>query len=305
MSELYRNRHYTIGDLRLSPLTPVIGAMVEGIDLRSESTPEGTAALREAVRRHKVLFFRGQDLSLPELVAFGERFGPLDAQAGAAPPLAAPAAEPHARHPALRVFDYGPSQRGREAFWHYDVLPNRRPARGAILRARVVPEVGGDTLFCDLGAVYDGLPADRKERLEDAIGVHDFAFPRQLARFRGRPEAEVMALLPEVPLDEIPLVRTRSADGTRMLFANPGFLVRIKGRREDESREIVDDLRTRVARPDVQCRFRWRPGDIAVWDNRACLHYATNNYWPERRTMERLTLIGDEDLAGPGNSFAA
>src|SRR5262249_38068798 len=213
-----------------------------------------------------------------------------------APAAAGPGAtgsSTHPAHPEVRVFHYDGSQKGRENFWHFDVMPDRQPAYGALLRARVVPAVGGDTLFCDLAALSLGLPAALRRRLEDAVGIYDLVFPRQLARFRGVPEAEVMALHPDVPLEEVPLVLTRAVDDRRVLFVNPGFLVGIKDMPAYESRALLDDLRAREARPELQCRFRWQPGDIAFWDNRACLHYATNNYFPHRRTMERLTLTDE------------
>jgi taurine dioxygenase len=141
--------------------------------------------------------------------------------------------------------------------------------------------------------VSGSLPEALRARLEWAVGVYDFVFERQLARFRGKGEAEAMALCPAVPLEEIPLVLPGPGGRGNLLLVNPGFLVGIKGMSAEESREALGEMRSAIARPDSQCRFRWDPGDIAFWDNRACLHYATNNYWPERRTMERLTLLDE------------
>lgn len=314
---LYFTARYALGALIVEPLTPLIGACVSGIELGAPLADADRVSIREALRRHKVLFFRGQTLPLAALVAFARRCGTLqiytegDAAASA--------------HPEVKVFDYGPEQRGREAFWHFDVLPNRRPARAAILRARMVPEVGGDTLFCDLTAVYDSLSPAVRARLDPAVGLYDLVFERQLARFRGRPESEVMAIRPDIPLEPLPLVITPdgavAGDGAgddadagvsgsasvsggagaarKALFVNPSFLVRIDGWSADESRALLAELREKIARPDFQCRFRWQAGDIALWDNHACLHYATSNYWPRRRTMERLTLLDFADSDTP------
>ena len=290
MEEPYLQREYAIGRISVAPVTPVIGAVVGRVDLRTALSLSDTAAIGEALRRHKVLLFHRQALSLSELVAFGRAFGTLQCYTPAAAPVDVASAETPRSHPEVHVFDYGESQRGRENFWHYDVLPNRRPALGSILRARVVPDVGGDTLFCDLAAVYDSLPDARKARLEDAIGIYDMVFERRLARFRGRAEAEVMTMSDD-PLPEIPLVVQRIPGGRKVLFVNPGFLVGIKGMSAQESRQIADDIRARIDRPEFQCRFRWEADDVAFWDNRACLHYATNNYWPARRIMERITVI--------------
>lgn len=284
---IYLKGEYELRGLRLAPLTPLIGAMVQGVGLRTELSPDTKAAIAEALRRHKVLFFRGQELSSSEFVAFGKRLGPLLSHG-------LTGGDVHSVLPELKIFEYGETRRGREAFWHFDVLPSRKPARASILLARLVPEVGGDTLFCDLGAVFDGLPGADKALLAEAIGIYDFVFDRQLARFRGKTEAEVMAMSPQIPLEEIPLVLTHPGDGRKVLFVNPSFLVGIKGMNDEECRTILANLRTRINQPEFQCRFRWQAGDVAYWDNRACLHYATNNYWPARRTMERLTLL-DED----------
>ena len=278
-----------MGPLSVFPLTPTIGAMVEGLDLCLPLSTDVVTGAREALQRHKVLFFRGQQPLLEDLVRFGRCFGPLQRYA-AGPFAEGPVGERgDPRHPEVRVFEYGPSRRGREAFWHFDVLPSRRPAGAAILRAKVVPEVGGDTLFCDLAALYDGLPPGLRARLEGANAVYDLVFERQLARYRGRSEAEVMALRPEIPLETLPLVRTR-ADGTKVLLINPAFVVAIEGMSAPESKEVLSELRERIARPEAQYRHRWQAGDVAFWDNQACLHYATNNYFPARRTMERVTV---------------
>lgn len=286
----YFSRTYDLGPLRLAPLTPLIGAEADGVDLRAPLPPEARAAIGEAMRRHKVLFFREQALARAELVAFARGCGTLLTYA-----------DGDRAHPELKVFDYGAAQRGREAFWHFDVLPSRQPARAAVLQARLVPDVGGDTLFCDLAAVHASLPEALRARLENAVGRYDVVLERRLARFRGRPEEEVMAIRPEVPLDAMPLVHAPNAahgDARPILFVNPGLLVGIDGWSAAESRELLADLRERIARPDFQCRHRWRAGDVALWDNLTCLHYATNNYWPQRRTMERVTLLDLRGLHG-------
>lgn len=300
---LYLTGRYALGALIVEPLTPLIGACASGIDLGAPVADADHASIREALRRHKVLVFSGQAVSVEALVAFARRCGTLQIYTdGGGDPTPQPRAARagSAAHPEVKVFDYGPERRGREAFWHFDVLPSRQPARAAILRARVVPEVGGDTLFCDLTAVYDALTPAVRARLETAIALYDLVFERQLARFRGQPEREVMAIRPEVPLEPLPLVIAPYRDERKALFVNPSFLVRIEGWSAEESRALLAELREKIARPDVQCRVRWQAGDIAFWDNHACLHYATCNYWPRRRTMERLTLL---DFAGEPSAY--
>jgi taurine dioxygenase len=284
-------RQYGIGGLSVEPLTPVIGARVQGLDLSGPLGARQKGWLAEAVRRHKVLFFRAPGLTLDALVAWGRALGTLQSYAPASALLEDRRPAAYRDHPEVQVFEYDETQRGREAFWHFDVLPSRRPARAALLRARVVPEVGGDTLFCDLEAVYASLPAALKSRLDGAVALYDLLFERRLARFRGLPEAEAMALAPD-PLLEMPLV-TRPSRGAKVLFLNPAFLVGIKGLPEDEWRSIAADLRARIDRPEFQCRHRWRTDDVALWDNHTCLHYATNDYWPRERLMERVSVVDE------------
>jgi taurine dioxygenase len=288
----YLKRQYPIGDLTVAPLTPTIGAAISGIELAAAPSPAEIEAVREALRRHKVLFFRRQQLTVSEFVAFARAFGPLQTYGCFSTDGSPTDKGAMHQHPEVHVFEYDASRRGKEAFWHFDVLPNRRPARAAMLRARIVPEVGGDTLFCELETLYQGLPPSRKDRLEDAVGVYDLHFERRLARFRGKSEREVMALSDE-PFFEAPLVVRRPCDGRKVLFVNPAFLVGIKDAVPTESEAIAADLRARIARPEGQCRFRWDIDDVAFWDNGSCLHYATNDYFPGRRVMERVTLLDD------------
>lgn len=278
----YLEHEYTLGPLVVRPLTPLVGAGLSGLDLRRPPDLQIIAALAEAVRRHAVVFCQAPGLEAREMVAFARTLGTLQEYA------AVPA---HAGLPEIHVFDYDASQRGREAFWHFDVLPTRRPARAGLLRAREVPAVGGDTLFCDLRAVYASLPTALARRLEGAVGLYDLVFERRLARFRGAGEAEAMALSDE-PLQELPIVVTLPY-GAPVAYVNPSFLVGIAGMARDEWLAVAAELRARVDRPEFQCRHRWRTDDVALWDNRACLHYATSNYWPCRRTMERVTLTDE------------
>lgn len=290
-------REYALGSLRVWPLTPLIGATLDGVDLSRPVAADVRAAISEALRRHRVIFFHGQHVPAARFVEFGRSFGRLQTY------VELPGVAPR-QHPELHRFEYSSSERGREAFWHFDVLADGTPARATLLKAEVVPEVGGDTLFCDLCAVHESLPASLRERLEGALGLYDQVFERRLARFRGRPEDELLALS-RAPLQEFPLVLTRPSDGAKSLFVNPSFLIGISGLEPAEAAEIASDLRARIARPEFQCRFRWRAGDVAFWDNHTCLHYATNNYVPERRVMERLSLATFADDAGASSAAPA
>ncbi|MBI0381717.1 TauD/TfdA family dioxygenase, partial [Streptomyces albiflaviniger] len=164
-----------------------------------------------------------------------------------------------------------------------------RPALGAVLQLREVPPVGGDTMWADMAAAYDNLPAEVKERVDGATAVHDvipgfvrFYGPERLAPFQE--------MFPPV---EHPVVRTHPETGRRMLFVNTSFTTRITGMEREESDRLLSFLCRQAHVPEYQVRFHWQPGDIAFWDNRATQHYAVNDYAPHRRVAERVAIEGD------------
>jgi taurine dioxygenase len=159
----------------------------------------------------------------------------------------------------------------------------------SILRAVEVPPIGGDTLWADMYAAYEGLSTGMRAFLDGLTAIHDFlpAFGPHLA---PGALAEMRATFPQV---EHPVVRTHPVTGRKLLYVNASFTVRIVGMGLDESHALLDFLTTRAATPEYQCRFRWRPSSVAMWDNRCTQHYANQDYWPQRRVMQRVTIIGD------------
>ena len=280
---------YFLGQLHVAPLTPSIGAMVSGLDLRAAANDD---EVREAVRRHKVVFFRAQDLSTLDFVAFGRRFGTLQRYGAdpAGPGASGSGTDP--AHPEIRVFEYDASRRGRENFWHFDVMPDRRPARGAILRARVVPAVGGDTLFCDMYAAYEGLSDRIRRSLDGLRAVHDFT--RTFGRLMSA--EELAKKQQEFPPAEHPVVRTHPETGRKGLYVNAAFTSHIVGLEPTESDRLLELLYRQATVPEYQCRFRWRRHSVAFWDNRAVQHYAASDYFPSPRLMERVTIVGDRPI---------
>ncbi|MBD3002818.1 TauD/TfdA family dioxygenase [Streptomyces sp. 5-10] len=262
------------------PLGRVIGAEIRGLDLSRPLEPALREELNRALLEWKVLFFRGQHLTSEQQRGFARHWGELETN----PLLAAGSSEDVVR------FDKASGATPTfENVWHTDVTFRTRPALGAVLQLREVPPVGGDTMWADMAAAYDNLPAEVKERVDGATAVHDvipgfirFYGPERLAPFQE--------MFPPV---EHPVVRTHPETGRRMLFVNTSFTTRITGMEREESDRLLSFLCRQAHVPEYQVRFHWQPGDIAFWDNRATQHYAVNDYAPHRRVAERVAIEGD------------
>ncbi|MEU1949640.1 TauD/TfdA family dioxygenase [Streptomyces sp. NPDC020125] len=263
------------------PLGRVIGAEIRGLDLSRPLEPALREELNRALLEWKVLFFRGQHLTPERQRGFARHWGELETN----PLLAAGTSEDVVR------FDKGSGATPTfENIWHTDVTFRTRPALGAVLQLREVPPVGGDTLWADMAAAYDNLPAEVKDRIDGATAVHDFI--PGFARFY---EPERLAPFQEMfPPVEHPVVRTHPETGRRMLFVNTSFTTRITGMERAESDRLLSFLCRQAHVPEYQVRFHWQPGDIAFWDNRATQHYAVNDYAPHRRVAERVAIEGDQ-----------
>ena len=271
-------RHFT-----LEPLSPTVGAEIGGVDLGRPLDDATLAELRRALLEYKVIFFRDQDITTEEHLAFARRFGELEVH-----PFA-----PHKDgYPEVLLLEKNDQVGGYENVWHSDVTWRLQPSLGSVLRALEVPQVGGDTLFCDMYAAYDGLDDDVRASLEGLRAVHDFTYT-----FGRLLDADTLAKRQkEFPPAFHPVVRTHPETGRKALYVNAAFTSHLEGRSRAESRELLDRLYRQATVPEYQCRFRWRPGSIAFWDNRAVQHYAASDYWPQRRVMERVTIIGDTPM---------
>jgi len=259
------------------PMTPAIGAEIEGVDL-AYMTDDLIADLRQALLTYQVIFFRDQNITRAEHIAFARAFGELEIH---------PATPKGQEDPEVLRIAHGPNSRGSENMWHSDVTWRAEPSLGSILRAIEIPPVGGDTLFANMQLAYDRLDDETKEQITGAVAVHDIA--RVFAkRLNKRPED----LHDKYPPLEHPVVRTHPETGKRTLYVNGAFTSHIKDMDPAESEALLARLYRTAANPEFQCRFRWAPGSIAFWDNRACQHFAASDYYPEIRIMERVTIAG-------------
>jgi taurine dioxygenase len=273
--------------ITLAPLTPAIGAEVGGVDLSRPLDADALGTLRAALLDHKVLFFRDQDITTEEHLAFARSFGELEVH---------PFAPHKPGYPEVLAITHDRERRGRENTWHSDVTWREKPSLGSVLRALEVPPVGGDTLFSDMGAAYDGLSEPVKDQIEGKVAVHDFAYFRAGMRKAGKSEAEIEAFNRAYPEVEHPVVRTHPETGRKSLYVNAAFTKHIVGMAKEESDRLLRHLYAQAATPEYQCRFRWRAHSIAFWDNRSSQHYAVSDYWPAVRRMERVTIIGDRPI---------
>jgi len=265
-------------DLMIEPLTPFIGAEITGVDLR-EVTQEQVTRIRAALLKHQVVFFRDQTLNQEEHIRFARQFGELEIH---------PATPKGQNNPEVLYIAHGPESKGRENMWHSDVTWREKPSLGSILKAVEVPAVGGDTLFANMVEAYERLPGDIKDKIAGKIAVHDIA-----RVFAGRLNKTAEQLRETYPVMEHPIVRTHPETGANVLYVNNAFTSHIKGMDEDESKELLQALYRTASNPELQCRFRWKAGSLAFWDNRACQHFASSDYFPQVRKMERVTIAGD------------
>ena len=268
----------------LTPVAPLIGAVIEGVDLAEPVDAELFAQLNQALLEWKVLFFRDQDVTGAEQAAFAAHWGPLETH-----PFYGQITGTEADAPEVVRLEKDAQVGGFENAWHSDVSWRVEPSLGSVLRAVELPEIGGDTLWSDMAAAYERLTPQLQERIDGLVAVHDWWDNFGLAMEPGERER----LRPDFPAVEHPVVRTHPETGRKTLYVNRIFTQRIAGLEPDESAELLDHLCQQATFPEYQCRWRWQPGDVALWDNRATQHYAVSDYWPNRRVMERITICGD------------
>lgn len=265
--------------IRVRPVGATIGGEVVGIQL-GELDDAAAQEIHRALLDYKVLFFRDQQLDTAQHIAFAGRFGELEQH---------PFLPGVDGHPELVRFEKGEDVKGVENVWHSDVSWREAPSLGSVLRAHSVPELGGDTLFADMVAAYAELPDETKQRLEGLVAVHDFSHSFGLYM---KPE-DLAKRQAEFPPAEHPVVRTHPQTGQKILYVNAIFTSHIVGMGRAESDALLEELYYQANVPEYQCRFHWQKNSVAFWDNRAVQHYATSDYWPAVRVMDRATIVGE------------
>ncbi len=266
--------------LELEHLSPTIGTVVHGIDLARPLSDEEFRFLHSLLLERKVIFFRDQDISKEQHLDLCRRWGPLEV----IPFL------PHdAENPELLHIKRDKETKSYENIWHSDVTWRECPSLGSMLRAVVVPEVGGDTMWSDMEAAYDGLPEHVKRACEGLEAVHSIT--TSLGVFVD-PET-LYQMSKKFPTVAHPVIRTHPETGRKSIFVNRAHTLGIKGLRKAESEELMNILCRQASIPEYQCRFKWKANSIAFWDNRSTQHYAVFDYAGQPREMFRVTVVGD------------
>lgn len=269
-----------------------LGAEVTGVDLSLPLDAETVAAITAAHVEHGVLVFPNQKISSDDLRRFGRYFGELSVH-----PFSTSAKD----SPELIVYDNKEGNPPVDTdIWHSDETFRECPAMGTLLCSKIIPDVGGDTCFASMTAVYEGL-SDRMQSLVSGLeAVHDFlpfkqTFPDTK---EGRERLHYFEELYRPSTH--PVVRVHPVSGKKAIFVNPEFTTHIKGMEKDESRTILDLLFRKTLRQEYQYRHRWQPNMVIYWDNRSTQHSAQHDYYPHRRLMERVTIKGDRPVGdGP------
>ncbi|MFG2770961.1 TauD/TfdA dioxygenase family protein [Streptomyces sp. NPDC048350] len=265
--------------LDVTPLTPHFGAVLGGVDLTEAIGDDLAEELRQALLEWKVVFFRGQTgFTAEHQLALAGVWGPPEPN-----PFF-----PGTEHVGVSRLAKDAKAQGNKNIWHSDHSFMVNPALGSVLRAVEVPAAGGDTMWADMGAAYDNLSDELKERIEGLTAVHDWE-PSWGALMNDAQKAAFRTNWPQV---EHPVAVRHPRSGRRTLYVNEPFTTRIVGLSDAESRELVDELVLQARIPEYQVRFHWEADSIAIWDNIATQHYAINDYYPRRRVMERVAIEG-------------
>ena len=266
------------------PINGFIGAELRGVDL-ARLDDATFRQVHDALVRYEVIVMREQRIALEDQMAFGARFGELSVH---------PFSPNLADKPEVIVLDYSEDHpAARTDIWHADETFRPNPPIATCLRARIVPERGGDTCFASMTAAYRGLSERMKRHIHGLEALHDFKPFRSL--FNDSPEhrRKLRELEDRFPNPWHPVVRVHPVSGRRAIYVNPQFTVRIRGLKEDESNALLQYLHAQASVPEYQLRVKWQPDTVVMWDNRSVQHYAPHDYYPQRRSMERVTITGD------------
>ena len=290
--------------IRVNPIAGAIGAEIEGLDLSTPPGDEVFAVVHRALLDYLVIFLTGlAPLEPSQLTAFAALFGDIDREPFVHP-FRTPPVEGHPevfsiiKEASHRSFNIG-------GFWHTDVTYRERPHLCSVIYARETPAFGGDTMFANQYLAWETLNDAMKKRLDGMRAIHSSAMPHggqgprfaAVARHHAPDEADHLMEAGDLEVTTVevvetshPVVRRHPETGRKALYVNRGFTSRFEGMTESESLPLLEDLWNHAVRPEFTCRYRWSNHVVGIWDNRVVQHYAVNDYFGQRRHMQRVSV---------------
>ncbi|AUI86404.1 taurine catabolism dioxygenase [Vibrio azureus] len=270
--------------LEIRAITPNIGAYVDGIDLTQSSARE-LDALYQAFLEYQVIFVDAESLSAEHHLRLAERFGQLE------PPHPFFPNVPDA--PQISVIETIPGHAPVESQWHTDLTWRSEPSKGSLLHAQHIPDVGGDTIWCSMTAVFESLDKVTQDKLRKLRAVHSLVDLESESHKNIRYEwqKKLVDIAQANPAVAHPMVQTHPETGKETLYINEQFTRYIEGINRHESQALLNELFARARQPEFQVRYKWKKGALAIWDNRVTQHYAVIDYGDTPRKMHRVTFI--------------
>ncbi|MFM1815067.1 MAG: hypothetical protein RLZ98_1762 [Pseudomonadota bacterium] len=261
-----------------------LGAEIIGLDLKDGLDDATVRAFEATLIKYKVVYLREQFITPAEQIAITKKLGTLESNpfrpTGDVEQIMV--LDNHKDNPVLST-----------DVWHADMTFKQQPTKYAILRCDIMPETGGDTLWADMAAAYRGLSEPFRKMIDGLKARHDFQNFRVLFKKTDEDQKRLREMEARFPNPSHPVVRTHPVTGEKCIYVNRQFVLFIEDLAPDESKALLELLYAQVQYPEYQFRLRWEPGTIAFWDNTCTQHYASNDYYPERRRMERTSTEGE------------
>jgi len=277
--------------IHATPIAGALGAEISGVSLSGALSDDVIAEIRRALLDHLVIFFRDQQLTPDQQIAFARRFGPLEKHDFVKGMPDYPDIIRVIREADETSMNFGGT-------WHSDVTHQECPALGSVLYGVDVPPFGGDTMFSNQYLAYETLSPGMQRMLAGLTAIHSARGPFAPDGRSSTNWKNMQVVTTEKAYEEVehPVIRTHPETGRKMLFVNRTFTIRFKDMSEQESAPLLQYLFSHASHERFTCRFRWTRGAVAFWDNRAVLHHALNDYSGHRREMHRVAISGDRPV---------
>jgi taurine dioxygenase len=277
----------TYETIEVRPIAGALGAEIHGVDLSKDLSNHQFAEIRDVFRDNGVIFFRDQKLTPEQHIAFAERWAPININRFFTSVEG---------HPKIAVVLKEPEQKNNiGGGWHTDHTYDVVPALGSMLYAHEVPSRGGDTQFASMYLAFETLSEGLKDTLRGLRARHSSRHVFGASRATRDDDTVGRIKNPELATQDAvhPVIIKHPLSGREALYVNPAFTLGFEGWTDEESKPLLAWLYAHASRPEFTCRFQWKPGSLAFWDNRATWHQAVNDYHGERRLMHRITLEGE------------